>query len=74
MKLRARWLGSPPRTGDYLMSPTRPRFAYRVLEVQTRDAAVRWDSVAKSEYLHLTILVDRMPAADVPKHARVHPW
>ena len=64
MKLRARWVGDLPRAGDYLMSTSRPKFAYRVLEVKTHGSMCR----------QLTIEVDRLLAGDVPMHARIHPW
>lgn len=74
MKLRARWNGPWPRVGDYLASPTRPRFAYRVREVRRVDPLVRWDSVRKAELRRLTFEVDRVSIADVPTAARVHDW
>ena len=75
MKLRARWLGAPPRAGDYLMSPTRPRGAYRISAVDgPADHAVRWDPAAKQEARQLTITADRVSLIDVPKYARVHDW
>jgi hypothetical protein len=73
--LRARWIGFPlPRTGDYLMSPTRPRFAYHVRDVSRADSRVRWDPERKAEYRYLTIVVERVPPASVPTSARVLPW
>ena len=75
MKLRARWTGAPPRIGDYLMSPTRPRYAYRVCAIDAAaDRAVRWDPELKLEVRRLTITVDRLSARDVPRDARIHPW
>lgn len=74
MKLRARWHGSPPRVGDYLASPTRPRFAYHVRGVACVDSLVRWDPVQKAELRRLAIEVDRVPIAELPAAARVHAW
>jgi hypothetical protein len=74
VKLRARWRGLPPRAGDYLASPTRPRFAYRVLEVRNVDARVRWDAAKKAELRRLAIEVKRVPIAELPTTARVHDW
>jgi hypothetical protein len=74
MKLRARWIGPPPRTSDYLMSATRPRYAYRVSQVINASSEVRWDPAAKAEVRKLQIVADRVAASEVPKAARVHPW
>ena len=74
MKLRARWSGPPPRVGDWLVSPTRPRFAYHVLEVRRVDPDVRWDPAKKAELRRLAIEVDRVPIAELPTAARVHDW
>lgn len=74
MTLRARWAGSPPRIGDYLMSAVRPRYAYRVREVIHRDRRVTWDPVTKAEQHRLELAVDRLAASDVPRDARVHAW
>ena len=73
MKLRARWTGAPPRIGDYLMSPTRPRYAYRICAL-TSNHLVSWDPALKQEVRRLTITADRLPPSSVPKDARVHPW
>jgi hypothetical protein len=74
VKLRARWGGTPPKVDDYLMSPTRPRFAYRIRDVAHRDSLVRWDPELKQEVQQLTITAERSPISSVPKNARVHPW
>lgn len=74
MKLRARWSGPPPRVGDYLAAPTRPRFAYRIGGVKRLDPLVRWDPTQKTELRRLTIEVDRVPIAQMPAAARVHDW
>lgn len=74
MKLRARWTGPLPRSGDYLASPTRPRFAYRVRGVTRIEPLVRWDGSAKAEVRRLAIEVDRVPLASVEPSARIHPW
>jgi len=74
MKLRARWIGPPPRTGDYLMSQVRPRYAYRIEEVSQKTPHVRWDATAKAEVRQLQIVADRVAASAVPKTARIHPW
>ncbi len=74
MKLRARWIGPPPRVGDYLMSEVRPRFAYRVERVVAASPNVHWDPVAKAEILLLQIVADRVAKGTVPRHARIHPW
>lgn len=74
MKLRARWRGTPPRVGDYLASPTRPRFAYRVRGVRDIDSLVRWDPAQKKELRRLAIEVDRVLIGELPTTARVHDW
>lgn len=74
MKLRARWIGPPPRAGDYLMSAVRPRYAYRIEEVINASSHVLWDSAAKAETRQIQIVVDRVAVTAVPKAARVHPW
>ena len=74
MKIRARWCGPPPHVGDYLASPTRPRFAYRVCGVNRIDPNVHWDPVRKAELRRLAIEVDRVPIAELPTTARVHDW
>ena len=74
MKLRARWLGSPPRVGDYLASAVRPRFAYLVRALECPDSKVRWDAESKTEMRRLAIEVDRVPIGDLPSTALVHDW
>lgn len=74
MKLRARWIGPPPRVGDYLMSEVRPRYAYRVERMTMAFPSVTWDPIAKAEARLLQIVVDRVAAITVPKNARIHPW
>lgn len=74
MKLRARWNGPAPRVGDYLMSPTRPRFAYRVLGVTVAGSRVTWDPVRRGEARRLTIDVERVAILAMPSNARVHDW
>jgi len=74
VKLRARWTGTPPNVGDYLMSTQRPRFAYRICEVSRHDRIVRWDSEIKTEFQHYSIAAERKPLDTVPKDAHVHPW
>ena len=74
MTLRARWNGPVPRVGDYLASPTRPRFAYCVREVRCADSIVRWDAGRKAELRRLAIEVDRIPIDKLPTTARLHPW
>lgn len=74
MKLRASWRGPQPRVGDYLASPTRPRFAYLVRGVRRVDPLVRWDPVRKAELRALKVEVDRVPIAELPTEARVHDW
>ena len=74
MKLRARWAGPLPRIGDYLASPTRPRFAYRVRGVLRVDPLVHWDPTRKAELRRLAFEVDRVPIAELPAAARVHDW
>ena len=74
MKLRARWTGPVPRVGDYLLSPTRPRFAYRVRDVARVDPNVHWDATQKTEVRRLAIEVDRVTPREVSSTARVHTW
>jgi hypothetical protein len=73
-KLRARWIGHPPRVGDYLMSALRPRYAYRVERVTNVSSEVHWDPVAKMEVRRLQIDAARVTPAAVPRYARIHPW
>lgn len=73
-KLRACWIGHPPRVGDYLMSALRPRYAYRVGRVTNASSEVHWDPVAKMEVRRLLIEAARVAPAGVPKHARIYPW
>lgn len=73
MKLRARWDGTPPRVGEYLMSTTRPRYAYRITQVKN-SSRVRWNPTVGAETRQLVIVVDRVDRDSVPKHARIHPW
>lgn len=74
MKLRARWSGAPPKAGDYLRSPTRPRFAYRVRSLSVVGNRVQWDIARKTEVRQLTIDADRVEISAVPQSARVHDW
>jgi hypothetical protein len=74
MKLRARWIGPPPRAGDYLMSAVRPRYAYRIKEVTNVSSNVLWDPGAKAEARRLLIVADRIAAGSVPPNAQIHPW
>ena len=74
VKLRARWLGPPPRAGDFLMSAVRPRYAYRIDEVINASSQVGWDPAAKKETRRLQIVAERVAKDDVPPHVRVHPW
>lgn len=74
MKLRARWAGPPPRSGDYLMSEVRPRYAYRVEQVVASSPNVGWDPIANAEVRALQIVVDRVATTAVPRNARLHRW
>jgi hypothetical protein len=74
MKLRARWVGPPPRVGDYLMSEVRPRYAYCIARVTSAFPGVTWDPAAKAEARLLHLVVDRIAASAMPKSAKVHPW
>ena len=74
MILRARWIGPPPRIGDYLMSEVRPRHAYRVTRVTQSSSKVRWDAASKAEVRQLTFVVDRIAAPVVPRGAQVFAW
>lgn len=74
MTLLARWIGPPPRIGDYLMSEVRPRYAYRIEAVTASSPNVHWDPVAKAEARRLQIVADRVAATAVPQHAKIHPW
>jgi hypothetical protein len=74
VKLQARWIGPPPRIGDYLMSQLRPRYAYRIDRMTSAFPSVHWDAAAKAEVHLLRIVAERVAKDDVPPHARVHPW
>lgn len=74
MNLRARWHGPPPRAGDYLMSERRPRYAYRIEDVEHTSSQVCWNPAAKVETHLLKFIVARVPVTSVPRHARIHPW
>jgi hypothetical protein len=74
VKLRARWLGPPPRIGDYLMSEVRPRHAYRIACMASAFPGVTWDPVAKTEARLIAFTVDRIAASAVSRDAKIHPW
>lgn len=74
MKLRARWNGKPPLVGEYLMAPMKPRYAYRIVEVERTDRIVSWDPVLKTEFCHYSIVCIRIDKRDVPEGATVYPW
>lgn len=74
MRLRARWIGPPPRAGDYLMSALRPRHAYRIDQVIDATSHVSWDPVAKAETRRLQIVAERVAKEAVPPHTRIHSW
>ena len=74
MILRARWVGPLPRVGSYLMSETRPRFAYLIKEATLTSRAVTWDAAAKAEVHRLKIVVDRIAADALPDGAFVWSW
>lgn len=74
MKLQARWVGPPPRIGDYLMSATRPRYAYRIERLTLAFPNISWDSLVKAEVRLLKLIVERVAKDAVPKRARIHPW
>ena len=74
MRFRVRWSGPLPRTGDYLVGPTRRRLVHRVRTVARADPHVCWDPVCKSEYRYLTIDVDRVPIDSMLKTSRVLTW
>ena len=74
VKLQARWLGAPPKVGDYLMSQTRPRYAYRVEGVKLAFPSVGWAKKEQMEERLLKLEVTRVDASAVSKHARIHPW
>ena len=74
MTLCTRWVGPPPRVGEYLMPEVRPRYAYRVEQVTASSPNVLWDPVAKAEVHRIKIVVDRVAMTAVPKHVRIHPW
>lgn len=59
--LRARWTGSPPAIGDYLMAQQRPRNAYRIVSIRDRAAC-------------LELTCERVPPADVPTGSTIHDW
>jgi hypothetical protein len=70
MILRARWTGALPVANEYLMSQARPRFAYRIVAVeQLRDLPHHVPG-----YARLKLEVEKIPTADVPAGAVVHPW
>lgn len=83
MKLCTRWIGPPPRVGDYLSQVSTARAstkkastkkAYRIKGVAWTDHSVRWDQAAKAEVRVLKIVADRVAWDAVPPHARIHPW
>lgn len=74
VKLRARWIGHPPCSGDYLMAAVRPRYAYCIEKVTNASSKVSWDSVAKAEARRLQIDATRVARDAVPSCARIHSW
>lgn len=74
MTLRARWIGPPPRVGDYLAAPRRPRYAYRVTQVRNASSKVYWDLAARAEMRCLAFDVVRIVIDRLPLRARVHTW
>lgn len=68
MLLRARWEGSPPQVGEFLMSQVRPRHAYRIEGIEQK----RLDKATQRTYLALTCT--KVASGDVPAGAVVHPW
>jgi hypothetical protein len=70
VNLQASWRGEPPVPGDYLMSPVRPRFAFRIIEILKRKTNGRGDG----DVSWYDISAERVGASTVPKTARVHGW
>lgn len=68
IKTRAAWNGDAPQLGDYLMSPMRPRYGYRILSVAPVKARVD----RATDFYDIT--ADRVAAKDVPKDAKIHVW
>lgn len=63
MFLRARWTGDLPQVGDWLASPSRPRYGYRIEKIIVAGLG------------KLKLGVERVPAAEVPwDSATVHAW
>jgi len=70
MILRARWNGPLPVASEYLMSSTRPRFAYRIIGVEVlRDLPHHVPG-----FTRLKLEVERIPSQDVPAGAVIHAW
>ena len=70
MILRARWQGRLPEIGEYLMSSTRPKFAYRITGVEE----LRYLPHHVPGYQRLKLAVDRISAPDVPAGGVVWDW
>lgn len=80
MFLRARWEGNPPQVGEFLMSQVRPRFAYRIDEVDVRQAANLnqlphgLSGSHRDAQSKLLLRVTKVPIAEIPAGAVTHPW
>lgn len=70
MILRARWSGHLPRPGEYLMSSSRPRYAYRLMDVEALKTLAHHPAGSK----RLKLTCERIDAGLVPEGAVVHPW
>lgn len=69
MILRARWHGPLPRPREFFMSSTRPRFAYRLMDVEALK-----DLPHHPTGKRLRLIVERVSSQDVPAGVVVHPW
>lgn len=66
-KTRAKWHGPLPEIGDFLRSPKRPRFAYRIVGITNQVAAAE-------DVTYATFTLDRVPHDQVPPEATIHAW
>lgn len=78
MKTRAKWTGRLPEIGDYLQSPHRPRYAYRITAVAIHDYARLYirdgDAVFEQETTTATFTLERVRPTEVPPGATIHTW
>ena len=69
MILMARWQGPLPELGHFVMSHTRPKFAYRITHIERLKAVA-----FVPNYQRLKLTVERVPQGDVPDGSIIWGW